>query len=160
MKKLRWPLPASALIFLIYSVFPASAQIGAPCNMKFWEHVYTPKRLEIVRPCAAVRGVVLKSSCNHYDGDRKLYLKLDPEFENLLNAKNMSAQRGLLVVEIVCDCKLHLKHACRGFSNPIHVPKKGDYVEVSGSYVKDLNHGWMEIHPATSITVLKPAGKP
>jgi hypothetical protein len=33
------------------------------------------------------------------------------------------------------------------------IPSVGDKVVVQGSYVLDQDHGWMEIHPVTSIRI-------
>jgi hypothetical protein len=30
---------------------------------------------------------------------------------------------------------------------------KGKHVEITGAYVTDVEHGWNEIHPVTSIVV-------
>jgi hypothetical protein len=45
------------------------------------------------------------------------------------------------------------KQPCRGFTNAVTIPKKGDRVKVTGSYVHDVEggHGWMELHPVTAI---------
>jgi hypothetical protein len=43
--------------------------------------------------------------------------------------------------------------ACKGFHGDVVVAPAGSHVSAVGSYVLDTDHGWMEIHPLTSITV-------
>src|SRR5712692_4591227 len=42
---------------------------------------------------------------------------------------------------------------CQGLTNQVAIPKKGDHVAVTGTFVHDIEggHGWMEIHPVTLI---------
>lgn len=135
-------------------------QLGVPCDAASWSRVYKPERLIVLKHCLAVRGTVVKVKCNHFDGDRKVYLKLDAEFEKYLSSANYRYQNGFLVVEIACACKLHLKRECRGYKNSVLVPEIGDYVEASGSLVEDAKHKKQtEIHPAVDIKILRRAEK-
>jgi hypothetical protein len=45
------------------------------------------------------------------------------------------------------------KASCQAFTNQVAIPKKGDHVAVTGTFVHDVEpgHGWMEIHPVTTI---------
>jgi len=91
------------------------------------------------------------------DGDTHGWLKVDPQFESLLNDGNKSAEGGNLVFEIVC--KYHVTQAdavtaCSNYQNKIDIPPIGSHVRIVGVYVQDTFHAqWMEIHPVTSITV-------
>ena len=93
------------------------------------------------------------------DGDTHGWLKLDPEFENLLNAGNTSAEGGNLVFEIVCKfpvTQADAMPACQAYQATVKIPPPGSHVRVVGTYVQDTNHAqWMEIHPVTSITVIQ-----
>jgi hypothetical protein len=56
----------------------------------------------------------------------------------------------------VCEHKVtqpDAVQACQGFQSAVKVPPLQTHVKVLGSYVWDTeaDHGWMEIHPATSI---------
>ena len=94
------------------------------------------------------------------DGDTHGWLKVDPGFENLLNAGNISNEGGNLVFEIVCEFPVtqqDAKAACASFTSKVKIPAIGSHVRIVGSYVRDTNHSqWMEIHPVTSIDVIKP----
>jgi hypothetical protein len=72
-----------------------------PCNVNLWNHVYNKERLQIIAPCTVVTGKIEEIRSEH-DGDKHTLLKLDPGFESMLNAKNMSNQNGDLVVEPMC----------------------------------------------------------
>jgi hypothetical protein len=90
------------------------------------------------------------------DGDTHGWLKLDPQYESLLNAGNRSDEGGNLVFEIVCYFRVtqaDAKGACRGYRSNVTIPPVGTHVRMNGTYVQDTNHAqWMEIHPVTSIT--------
>ncbi len=46
------------------------------------------------------------------------------------------------------------EHVCDGFSQHVYTPNMlGSHVRVTGAYVTDMEHGWTEIHPVTSITI-------
>jgi len=84
--------------------------------------------------------------------------QVDAEFQNLLNAGNMTAEGGNLVFEIVCRFPVtqpDAKSACQGFDDQVKLPAVGSHVRIVGTYVQDTFHAqWMEIHPVTSITVI------
>lgn len=90
------------------------------------------------------------------DGDYHIRLKPDPQYANLLNEENVSKQAGSLVLEPVCENPIRqadARAACEGFHGTVVLPPIGSHVRVLGSYVLDTDHGWMEIHPVTSIDV-------
>ena len=125
-------------------------------------NVYHPSRLTIVRPCATVIGVVAGVRAEP-DGDVHVNLDLDPAFAGLVNDRNVSGEHGALVVEIVpadepgCTPGQPPRPAtgtydygrCTGADEP--TPNVGDHISVTGPYVLDTAHGWMEIHPAWAI---------
>jgi hypothetical protein len=85
-----------------------------------------------------------------------MLLRLDKGQENLLNSKNTKSKQGQLVLEIVCANRITEKKVgstCNGYTNPINLPRVGDHVKVSGSYVIDTHNGWAEIHPVTKLIV-------
>jgi len=92
------------------------------------------------------------------DGDTHGWLKLDAEFQNLLNAGNMSDEGGNLVFEIVCRfpvTQADAQAACQGYTDQVTLPPVGSHVRIVGTYVQDTFHArWMEIHPVSSITVV------
>lgn len=127
------------------------------CDPALWDHVYTPERLKVLDNCKIVTGVIEEIGVSN-DGDTHMLLKLDKGQEDLLNARNMKKKKGNLVIEVICANKATKKAAkksCEGYLNNIEIPKTGDYVRVTGSYVIDTNNGWAEIHPVTRIEVLK-----
>lgn len=132
------------------------AQVVAPtCDANLWSHVYDPARLQVRDACRTVTGVVTAQHTSG-DGDVNSELSPDPDFRDLLNEANMSKLGGNLHIEEVCQGKITRDafDSCRGFAGNVLVPPVGAHVRVTGSYVRDSNHGWMEIHPASEITVI------
>ena len=142
-----------------------SASSGAQCDASLWNHVYHPQRLIVQKQCAAVTGVIVDATNgkqsdgvrHEADGDTHGWLKVDPQFQDLLNAGNLSAEGGNLVFEIVCRfpvTQADAKAACQGYTDTVKLPAVGSHVRIVGTYVQDTFHAqWMEIHPVTSITV-------
>jgi hypothetical protein len=140
---------------------------GTQCDDTLWQHVYNPHRLIVKQPCIAVTGTIVDATNGREpdgvrhepDGDTHGWLKVDPQFEDLLNAGNMNNEGGNLVFEIVCKfvppTQADAKPACQNYQSSIGIPPVGTRVRIVGTYVRDTNHAqWMEIHPVTSITVL------
>src|SRR5580704_12113578 len=136
------------------------------CDASLWNHVYHPLRLVVKQQCLAVTGTIVDATAgkkadgvrHEADGDTHGWLKLDPQFENLLNAGNISDEGGNLVFEIVCKFPVtqqDAKAACANYTDQVSLPPVGSHVQVLGSLVQDTFHAkWMEIHPVTRITVL------
>jgi len=150
----------------VISVAPAHAA-SIFCDHSLWGHVYTgdPRRfsppqdrLQVIQNCVSVTGTI-ESARPEKDGDFHIRLQLDPQYRSMLNAKNRSGQHGALVVEPVCMNPVKQRdtldeHACDGFSQDVYTPDMlGTHVRVTGAYVTDMEHGWTEIHPVTSITI-------
>jgi hypothetical protein len=142
-----------------------SAPSPAPrCDQSLWAHVYAGEplffdkpqdRLKIIEPCVRVSGVI-ETASKEPDGDVRIRLRLDPQFQSMLNAKNRSGQRGDLVLELVCvsePTQLDTigEHVCDNFSQSFDRSLVGTHVQVVGAYVTNIEHGWHEIHPVTSI---------
>ena len=138
------------------ATFESGNEAGsADCDTSLWKHVYSPERLQVIDECMEVTGTVEEVS-NESDGDFHIGLKLDEPYSDLINRENVDNQNGDLVVEAVCAVKAaqpFAMRACQGFSSSITVPPVGAHVKVTGSYVLDTNHGWMEIHPVSRIEV-------
>jgi hypothetical protein len=136
------------------------------CDPSLQRHVYHPARLIVKQQCTAVTGTIVDATAgkepdgarHEQDGDTHGWLKLDPEFQNLVNAGNRSDEGGNLVFEIVCKYPVtqpDAKAACQGYTDHVTLPRVGSHVRIVGTYVQDTFHGqWMEIHPVTSITVI------
>lgn len=136
------------------------------CDASLQSHVYHPARLIVKQHCLEVSGTIVDATAgkkpdgvrHEADGDTHGWLKPDPEFQNLLNAGNLSAEGGNLVFEIICKfpvTQADAKAACQGFTNQVVIPPVGSHVRIVGAYVQDTFHAqWMEIHPVTSITVI------
>jgi hypothetical protein len=74
----------------------------------------------------------------------------------VVNAVNDEYEHGDLVLEEICQggvTQADAVAACQGVPHNLTVPSAGDRVMVSGSYVLDADHGWMEIHPVTSLAI-------
>jgi len=128
---------------------------SSPCDPNIWKHVYNPSRLKVMDNCITVSGVITESHAEG-DGDQHLLLKPDAAQQNLLKKKNIQKKNGCLVIEAVCINSISeakVGGACKGYVNNVHIPKIGDYVKVTGSYVLDSHNGWAEIHPISKIVV-------
>jgi hypothetical protein len=117
----------------------------------------------VVDACKTVTGTV-ESVRSEPDGDVHLLLQLLPGRANLLNSGNYADTHGDLVVEIICVgvvSQADAETACAGHANLVTVPSVGERIRISGTYVLDADHGWMEIHPVSQLTVLSvPAAAP
>lgn len=146
-----------------------SAPSGETCDPMLEAHVYHPQRLIVKQACIAVTGTNVDATANEAvkqpdgvrhekDGDTHGWLKVDPAFENLLNAGNISDEGGNLVFEIICRfpvTQADAKAACQGYTDRVTLPPVGAHVRMVGRYVQDTFHAkWNEIHPVTSIGVV------
>jgi hypothetical protein len=119
----------------------------------------------VISGCKTVSGVVMAVR-SESDGDFHVLLALDPAFRGLLNSANVQHQHGWLVTEIVpadepgCAKGRPPRPAsgsydygiCSGAD--IFPPAVGSRISVTGPYVLDTDHGWMEIHPIWVLRVL------
>src|SRR2546422_799559 len=101
------------IITLLTGTLALCAGVGFSqvCDEKLWDHVYvgdphkfqTAKdRLKVVKPCITVTGTIF-SIKPEADGDRHVRVTVDAKYKNLLNAKNISGQKGKLVIEPICQ---------------------------------------------------------
>jgi hypothetical protein len=123
------------------------------CNQALWDHVYHPSRLQVNDPSITVTGTIDKIKAEP-DGDLHIRVNLDPQYANLLNDGNVAGQHGDLVVEPICQGQVTQRDAiqtCQDFHQNITIPSQGTHVTIIGDYVLDTEHGWMEVHPVTSI---------
>ena len=148
--------------------YPASA--WGKCDPDLWKHVHGkdvdgvpgPDRLQVIEPCKTVAGIIEGIEAQE-DGDYHVLLRPDPaHFDILLDPRfkgNIEFQDGNLVTEPICavpilDKNIREERVCDNFSQEFDVGT-GEHVEMTGSYVFDKNpegqHGWLEIHPITSI---------
>lgn len=98
--------------------------------------------LKVLAECQDAVGDVMHTK-KMDDGDYKFLLKLDDQYQFLVNDKNEEKTDGLLVVEIVPqDQDLQ----------SIALPESGDKVHVWGAWVTDEPKGWHEIHPTWQVT--------
>ena len=110
-----------------------------------WKHVYDKERLHIIHDSVTITGKIMHISAE-VDGDIHIQVKVDSQFTCLLNKFNFSKQKGCLVAEIVCVNPSPFK-PCWNYTNTIQYPIIGDVIEMTGAYVFDNRHKWMEIHP-------------
>jgi hypothetical protein len=149
------------LLLALFLSLTSIAAYGQTCSgsESLMTHIYKPDRLVPTnKGCITVTGTVI-AKLPEDDGDFHYRLKLDRgQGSGLVNAKNKTkTQRGFLVFEPICIGKVNQKDAkaaCRKFHQKITIPNKGDRVSVTGIHVLDKKHGWLEIHPVTSIVVL------
>lgn len=101
--------------------------------------VYHPSRLHVIDPLKTVSGTV-EIVRHESDKDYHINLKLVSQYSGLINDKNAQYEHGDLVVEVIPMDQ-----------HDVPIPTVGEHITVTGAYVKDADHGWMEIHPAWLI---------
>ncbi|MHB8621505.1 MAG: hypothetical protein ACYDAG_18415 [Chloroflexota bacterium] len=124
-------------------------------------NVYHPGRLKVIAACKTVEGTVALVR-HEQDADLHIDLRLDPAMASLANSVNMAEQHGDLVLEIVpadqVGCPFPAPRPGYDYGTCSHtneqIPAVGDHVSVTGPYVLDENHGWMEIHPVWQWTII------
>jgi hypothetical protein len=133
-------------------------------------NVYHPYRLKVENPCLTITGTVAYIRAED-DGDIHFDLSLPASETHLLDQANYSYEDGQLVAEIVpadqpgCTpgqpprlpptayrSSSYNYGICTGAD--IATPPLGALVRITGPYVLDSDHGWMEIHPVWAITVM------
>jgi hypothetical protein len=75
---------------------------------------------------------------------------------NLPNSVNNGYRQGDLLAEIICATTVNQQDAvlsCQNYTNHIPLPTANQNMTVTGPYVLDSTHGWMEIHPVYSLLV-------
>jgi len=147
------------------STSPSPSPSSLTCVGDPRAHVYSSDRLQLLAPCIELTGTI-DSETAQADGDYHVRLHLDPgqtcAGQPCINARNVSAQAGDLILEPVCEkpiTQADAVAACEGYHNPLVLPPVGSHVLVMGPFVLDTDHGWNEIHPLESITVV-PAPTP
>jgi len=148
-----------AVISATYQSIAGSARvtIAKPqCDATLWSHVYEPKRLRISDECRTATGVIMEEHTNA-DGDVDIRVAVDPPYVRLLNNGNLTNLNGWLQTEAICQAPIRATpdalRACGSFKGTVPVPPTGSHVLVTGTYVLDTNHGWMELHPITVLAV-------
>jgi len=128
-------------------------------------HIYSPDRLRLLAPCIKLTGTIEEEKAEP-DGDYHVRLYLDPgqtcAGQPCLDADNLGQQAGDLVLEPVCENPIRQADAvsaCQGYHNALVLPPVGSHVVVMGPFMLDTDHGWDEIHPLESVTVV-PAPTP
>jgi hypothetical protein len=132
-------------------MLPNGCRAGTPLA-----HVYSPDRLKVLDPCKHAEGVVVDVAAEE-DGDYHVWFAPDPAYAYLMNPENHFQGRPAMLAEIVPDCTgqpADEQAAARCPKTRIAVPKLHDHVAMNGPWVFDTNHGWNEIHPVDTISVL------
>ena len=141
--------------FRLPAVVPPPAA-NPQCDTSLWPHMHDVQRIKIVTACVTVTGAIATVGTSE-DGDIDMGLKLDDPFANLLNSANITKLNGNLQIEAICQAPVHADvpdavRACANFSGTVPIPAVGTRVRVTGVYVLDSDHGWMEVHPISVMT--------
>lgn len=124
-------------------------------------YVYDPRRLQVLRPCVRMSGVVDAIETDG-DGDLVFSVRPDPPYQGLLTAANRQYEQGDLIVEAVCTSQPlqpNVLVPCAGDTDPYAgpFPAVGAHVWMEGRYVLDLHHeGHAELHPLYRAGVIAP----
>jgi hypothetical protein len=97
--------------------------------------------LKVLAECQDAVGDVMHTK-KMDDGDYKFLLKLDEQYQFLINDQNQEKTDGFLVIEIVPKDQT---------LQNIYLPQSGDKVQVWGAWVTDEPKGWHEIHPTWQV---------
>jgi hypothetical protein len=97
--------------------------------------------LKVLAECQDAIGDVMHTK-KMDDGDYKFLLKLDDQYQFLINDHNQEKTDGFLVIEVVPKDQ--------DLQN-IYLPESGDRVHVWGAWVTDEPKGWHEIHPTWQV---------
>lgn len=103
--------------------------------------VYHPSRLRVLDHCRRALGTVDRVR-HEQDGDLHVDVALSYDYRSLLDAENVTAQRGDLVVEFMARDGGHLPE-----------PHVGQQIALTGAWVDDTLHGWNELHPVWSVSL-------
>jgi len=141
--------------FRLPAVVPPPAA-NPQCDTSLWPHMHDVQRIKIVTACVTVTGVIATVGSSD-DGDIDMELKLDDPFTNLLNSANVTKLNGNLQIEAICQAPVHAdvpdaQRTCANFNGTVPIPAVGTRVRVTGVYVLDSDHGWMEVHPISVMT--------
>lgn len=118
--------------------------------------VYSPDRLKVIDPCKHAEGVIVDVAAEE-DGDYHLWFKPDPAYLYLMNPENHFQARPAMLAEITPDCEGNPADSSAAAKCPkshLPIPNFGDHIAINGPWVFDSNHGWNEIHPVDSITIV------
>ena len=124
-------------------------------------YVYDPRRLQVLRACVRMSGVVEVIETDA-DGDITYSVRPDPPYQGLLTAANRRYEDGDLIVEAVCTSQPlqpNVLMPCAGDLDPYAgpFPAIGAHVWMEGRYVLDLHHeGHAELHPLYRAAVVAP----
>lgn len=101
--------------------------------------VYSPQRLRVLRACQWFVGFVARI-VRLPDNDVRCDLVPARGYERLLNAANISAQHGQFVAVMI-------------YGQPMQFirPSIGERIAVFGTWVRDVEHGWNEMHPVWEV---------
>jgi hypothetical protein len=95
------------------------------------------------------------------DGDAVMALTLDKPYSNMVTVGNFNDKmKGGIWVELICQKPMNLTTvepfkigSCKGYNGPVfNLPKLGDHLTVTGTYIIDVREGGhAEIHPTSRV---------
>lgn len=145
----------------LFSIFCSAAFCQLACNKDITAHLYKPERLTGEKKCTTIKGMVREVK-ELPDGGYRVLIKLDPgQPTAMLNDKNISLQKGCMVVEIICAHRPitnpEAVKSCGSYENKIKVPALNDHLQITGTLVtdSDADHGWAALYPVSEILELQ-----
>jgi len=125
---------------------PTQSSAESICGSDPMKDVRKPERFVVLSLCEHAEGKVVKVK-KESDGDWHIALKLNPEYEHLLNDGNINKFHGWLVAEVEPKDQGHITKPRGGH--------KGWCIGIDGPWVTDKEHGWNEIHPVLKLQKTK-----
>src|SRR5712664_598248 len=146
------PWPIIALIIIVVASIGAAvyyereASIAGtpslcrdPNNIR--SHVYNPARLQTVRDCRTVSGIVNRVIAED-DGDYHIWFHVDQQYANLPNTANNDYLQGDLLAEVICATTVNQQDAvlsCEDYSNQIPTPSTNESISVTALRSRQLS---------------------
>ena len=130
------------------------------------DYVFDPRRLQVLRGCVIVTGVVKETFVNKPDGDAIIDLIPDPPYVKYLTQGNFNLLEGALHLEIICYVKGTIFGTALCPKNKTALldplPRVGERIRAEGRWVLDKNkidaasnQFWAELHPVYRWSVIK-----
>jgi hypothetical protein len=141
----------------------ATSDVASPqCRTPWTDGLRRPERFTLVVECITVTGTVIDVR-HEADGDLHIPLRLDDD-PGILNERNITGQRGSLLVEIepwqhsaTCSalgCGAMVGREASPYCPDFCSPRAGNRLRVTSAIVTDEEHGWNEAHSPTWLEIL------